>query len=56
MQKYLKDMVEWAAHKILARAVTRAAEMIDQFDEAYEAQPRCLVPPKLPQIEYRIEH
>lgn len=53
MQKYLEQVVEWAARRILSRAVMRTSEMLDEMDEVFEYTPKALPKPQLPEIEYR---
>lgn len=55
MNKYLANIIEWAAHKLLARAVTRAVQIIGEVDDNYAKQYKHLAAPVLPQVEYRMD-
>lgn len=50
MRNYLKDVIEWCARKILARAAVRATEMLMDLDDTYNEAPRALPEPRLPLI------
>jgi len=53
MNAYLDKVMEWAARFILARAVVRASELLEEWEAEQEDAPRSLPPVRLPQIEYR---
>jgi len=54
MNAYFTKAVEYLARRLLARAVVRAAGLMDEFDEASEhAMPKALPTIRLPEIEYR---
>jgi len=52
MNAYLLKLTEYLARRILARAVARASDLMDEFDEEYEAQ-KSLPSIRLPEIEYK---
>lgn len=56
MQKYLANMIEWAAHKLLARVVTRAVQIIDGVDDKFGSQQARLIAPKMPEIEFHKDY
>lgn len=51
MKKYLTEVIEWGAHRLLALVVNRAVEIIEETDRSFDDMPKQLPPPKLPQIE-----
>jgi len=49
MKNYVKELTEWLAQRLIARATQRAIEMIEDGDR--EQAPKALPAPRLPEIE-----
>ena len=50
MKAYLKDTIEWIAQRLIALAVPRVIEIIEEAASREQA-PKALPAPRLPEIE-----
>lgn len=50
MKSYIKDVTEWLAQRLIAMAIPRAIEIIEEASGREQA-PRQLAAPKMPEIE-----
>ncbi len=51
MKNYLKDTIEWIAQRLVAAAIPRAVEMIEEAGGRESQMMKALPAPKLPEIE-----
>lgn len=50
MKRYLQELVDWMAERLLARAAMRAVEIVETATRGEDV--RALPAPKLPQITF----